>query len=90
MQTFKDNLLKAGFQKYAANFRGAKALSRTRARVCVLTCMCSHTHKLFFSTGTTQLLKLTCQLLKFKLIDAPKQNKVFAMFYRNLRMRVQW
>ena len=53
MQTFKNYLFKAGFQKYAANFIGAKALSRTSAYVCVLTCMCSHTHKLFFSTGIT-------------------------------------
>lgn len=28
-------------------------LFQEHVHVCVLTCMCSHTHKLFFSTGTT-------------------------------------
>ena len=49
MQTFKNYLFKAGFQKYAANFIGAKALSRTSAYVCVCPHVCAHTHTNCFS-----------------------------------------
>lgn len=47
MQTSKDNLFKAGFQKYAANFGGAKALSRTRARVCAHMYVLTHSQTVF-------------------------------------------
>lgn len=44
--------LKQVFRNMLPNFRGAKALSRTRARVCVLTCGITHAQTVT-STGTT-------------------------------------